>query len=283
MNILTKISIVVLVLLNILAGVVFSGYAVSAPNYRVAFEREETLKEQSDLKARNADLLYSNAQSKLDDAQKLLTQQTGELESKIKTLSAELAEKNALIDDQEDTLEDQALELKKLNEFLVRIEGERDELGKQKTHLDSMFDRTQAEYTATMSDLADAQAQIERDAGEMRVLREQIVHHEEEIERLTSTLIDMGGDVAAKDPAIYTGAKLTASITAVQADGLASINIGQIGGAREGMVMFVYRGSDFVGHLRIEEVDDNASAGVIYDVREGMSVHQNDRVTNKFE
>ena len=44
-----------------------------------------------------------------------------------------------------------------------------------------------------------------------------------------------------------------------------------------------YRGSDFVGHLRIEEVDDNASAGVIYDVREGMSVHQNDRVTNKFE
>ena len=283
MNILTKISIVVLVLLSIFSGVVFSSQAMVGPNYRVEYDDMERQRDQADLKARNADLTLSNAQAKIDDLQKERAQLTGELEGRIKALNSELAEKNSLIDQLEDNFDQLTLRLDGLKESLDLSETQRKLLDEQMKRMDAKFDRTQAEYTATQNDLAAAHAQIERDAGEKRVLREQIVHHEEEIERLISKVKELGGEIEATDVTVYTASKLTATITAVQGDGLASINIGQIGGAREGMVMFVYRGSDFVGHLRIEEVDDNASAGVIFDVRDGMSVQQNDRVTNKLD
>ena len=283
MNILTKICIVVLVLLSIFAGVVFSRDAVVGPNYRQQYENEKTQREVAELKARNDDLALANAQAKVDDLQKLLAQTTGELEGRIKALNAELAEKNSLIDQLEDNFDQLTLRLDGLKESLDLSETQRQLLSEQMSRMDAKFDRTQAEYTATQNDLAGAHAQIERDAGEKRVLREQIVHHEEEIERLISKVQELGGEVSATDVAVYTPAKLTATITAVQGDGLASVNIGKISGVREGMVMYVYRGSDFVGHLRIEEVDDNASAGVVFDVRAGMSVLQNDRVTSKLE
>jgi chromosome segregation ATPase len=282
-NILTKISIVVLVLLNILAGVVFSSQAVSVPNYRAEYEAQEKRAEQADLKARNADLLYSNAQIKNAKLEEQLARTEGEMGSQNRALQAELAEKNALIDQLEDDFEHYSLQLDELKELLNRTETERKLLDDRMNRTDANYDRKEAEYIAIQGELASAQAQIERDSGEKRVLREQIVHHEEEIERLTSTVIAMGGKIEEDDPTVYTTSKLTASITAVQADGLASINIGQIGGAREGMVMFIYRGSEFVGNLRIEEVDDNASAGVVFDVREGMSVRQGDRTTNKLD
>ncbi len=283
MNILTKISIVVLVVLSIFGGVVFSRQAMVEPNYRQAYENETSQREIAELKARNSDLALGNAHTKIDKLQTALAQGTGELESTIKALNAELAEKNAMIDQLEDDFDQFTIQLNELNESLELALTERKLTSEQMAGLDAKFDRTQAEYTATQNDLAAAHAQIERDSGEKRVLREQIVHHEEEIERLVSKVKELGGEVTVADVAVYSAAKLTATITAVQGDGLASINIGKIGGVREGMVMFVYRGSDFVGHLRIEEVDDNASAGVIFDVREGMSVLQNDRVTSKLE
>jgi len=280
-NILTKICIVVLVLLSVFSGVVFSHQALVGPKYKLAYEREQQQRMVLETNLHNARLAHGDAQDELADLRIRLEQTSGELQGKIQSLMVELTDKNSLIDQLEDNYDQLVLRLDGLKGSLDLSESQRKLMAEQLKELDTKYDRMQAEYTSVQNHLAAAQARIERDAGEIRVLREQIVQREEEIELLVAKVQSLGGVTEAEEVVVYTPEDLTATITAVQANGLASINIGQVNGVREGMVMYIYRGSDFVGHLRIEEVDDSASAGVIFEVREGMSVQQGDKVTSQ--
>ena len=70
----------------------------------------------------------------------------------------------------------------------------------------------------------------------------------------------------ATGPATTQPAKpISATITAVN-EGVAGIDAGSSGGVRPGMVFFVFRGGEFVAHLRILEVGAATSQAMVYDM-----------------
>ncbi|HDZ21719.1 hypothetical protein LCGC14_0284800 [marine sediment metagenome] len=284
MNILTKICVVILALLTVGGGVVFSRQAMVEPNWMDAYEKEKQAKVLAEVDAANDNRALGRAQIEITDLRAKLTQTSGKLQEENNSLKAQIDQKNIMIGKLEDNNNQFATQLESLRTLIEQIELRRKLLADQLKALDAKYDKVQAEYTATQNSLAEALGQIDRDAGEKRVLREQLVQREEEIKTLEADLRSAGGAVAAsaEDAAAAAPvavATLVGTVTAVQADGLASINIGRVKGVRKGMKMYVYRGSEFVGHLRIDEVDDDESAGVLFDVREGMRVQQGDKVT----
>jgi len=283
-NILTKICVVILALLTVGGGVVFSRQAMVEPNWMDAYEKEKQAKVLAEVDAANDNRALGRAQIEITDLRAKLTQTSGKLQEENNSLKAQIDQKNIMIGKLEDNNNQFATQLESLRTLIEQIELRRKLLADQLKALDAKYDKVQAEYTATQNSLAEALGQIDRDAGEKRVLREQLVQREEEIKTLEADLRSAGGAVAAsaEDAAAAAPvavATLVGTVTAVQADGLASINIGRVKGVRKGMKMYVYRGSEFVGHLRIDEVDDDESAGVLFDVREGMRVQQGDKVT----
>ena len=277
MNILTKICVVILALLTVGGGVVFSRQAMVEPNWMDAYEKEKQAKVLAEVDAANDNRALGRAQIEITDLRAKLTQTSGKLQEENNSLKAQIDQKNIMIGKLEDNNNQFATQLESLRTLIEQIELRRKLLADQLKALDAKYDKVQAEYTATQNSLAEALGQIDRDAGEKRVLREQLVQREEEIKTLEADLRSAGGAVAAsaEDAAAAAPvavATLVGTVTAVQADGLASINIGRVKGVRKGMKMYVYRGSEFVGHLRIDEVDDDESAGVLFDVREGIRV-----------
>ena len=287
MNILTKICVVLLALLTVGGGVIFSRKAMVDPNWMDAYEKEKQAKILAEVDAANANRALSRAQIDITDLRAKLTQTSGKLQEDINSLKGQIDQKDQLIGKLEDNKSVFLTELEGLRTLVQQVELRRKLLADQLKALDAKYDKVQGEYTATQNSLAEALAQIDRDAGEKRVLREQLVQREEEIKTLEEHLRSAGEAAATADeaqPATPVAVTtLVGTITAVQADGLASINIGRVKGVRKGMKMYIYRGSDFVGHLRIDEVDDDESAGVLFDVREGMRVQQGDKVTTSLQ
>ncbi|MHC4561844.1 MAG: hypothetical protein ACYS8X_03615 [Planctomycetota bacterium] len=285
MNILTKISVVVLALLSVFAGVVFSRMAVIPENWRHAYDKKvqevQTLTMEVDEKAmalKSADLTIE----RLKDG---LAKSTTDAEKTIGALKADLAKRVEDQERQQNELDELNAGLKNAQELLKSSEDRRALLNAQLKELDAKHDKLRAEHAATINDLDEAQAQIDRDHGEKRVLREDLAHRVEEIKALEDKLSAAGGEAAVEgeEDTYVSPTTLNATVTAVRKDGLASINIGRVQGIRQGLQMYIYRGSEFVAHLRIDEVDDNEAAGVVFRRREGMTVRQGDRVTTSLK
>ena len=69
-----------------------------------------------------------------------------------------------------------------------------------------------------------------------------------------------------------------ATILAVK-EGIASINAGSAKGIRSGMRLVVYRGAQFVGYLKIIEVEAQEAAGLMVDT--AVQAQQGDKVTDE--
>ena len=288
MNILTKICVVILALACVFASVVFAREALIPANYRHAYEQEVQAKQLAEVDARNNALALRNAQVRIDTLERShhdelvsLRGANEDLQAQIVILTRENGELN-------DRSEANSTELKALRQSLEVIEQRRQQLSTDLAAANERIDTLQGQLTATENELADSQQQNARDAGEMRVLREQLTQREEEVKQLEERVRSGGGavaDTAAGEAEAYVPpVTLSGTVTAVQADpGLASINIGRVKGVRRGMSMYIYRGNEFVGHLQVEEVDDSESAGVIVGLRPGMTVQQGDKVTTSLE
>ena len=288
MNILTKICVVILALASVFASVVFSHQALDPANYRHAYEQEVQAKQLAQMDARNNALALRNAQVRIADLERIHNDEVLVLRDRNETLEAEIVRLERTKNDLTQTTIENADELKALRQSLDVIEQRRQQLSEDLAASNERIDTLQAQLTATENELADSQQQNDRDAGEMRVLREQLTQLEEETKQLEERLRSGGGAVVetadAEAEAYVPPVTLAGTVTAVQPDpGLASINIGRVKGVRRGMNMYIYRGSDFVGHLQIEEVDDNESAGVVVGLRPGMTVQQGDKVTTSLE
>ena len=290
MNILTKICVVILALASVFASVVFSHMALDPANYRHAYEQEVQAKQLAQIDARNSALAHRNAQVRIDELQRGHNEELLVLRNQIEALEADIVRLERTKNDLTQTTVENADELKALRQSLDVIEQRRQQLSEDLAAANGRIDTLQDQLTATENELADSQQQNDRDAGEMRVLREQLTQREEEVHQLQERLRSGGGAVIetaeaeAETEAYVPPVTLSGTVTAVQADpGLASINIGRVKGVRRGMNMYIYRGNDFVGHLQIEEVDDNESAGVVVGLRPGMTVQQGDKVTTSLE
>ena len=105
------------------------------------------------------------------------------------------------------------------------------------------------------------------------VLREQAAQAAAEAKDLRARLKVVSPAGTAPTPPVATaGPKIEGSVTAVKVN-IASLNVGLADGVKTNMEFIIYRGGDFVAHLKVADVYPSTCAGIITraqrDVRKG--------------
>jgi predicted nucleic acid-binding Zn-ribbon protein len=279
LHILTKISVVVLVVLVLLAVPVFVTKAVVDQNYRTRAEElaqtsqitaAELQRSQLALRQLNEELqgVRQTAANQVDAQQRMVTT----LRGINATLQAENRLKTEAIQGLETSLQGLQTNYEANLAQTTQLRGFLDDARKQITTLNTEID-------ALSSDLKEAQARGDRLEALARARQEQVQELTEQIEDLQGQLAAGGGAAEGTEAAPTIEGTVTGSVTAVRGD-YASINLGSAKGIKEGMRLTIYRGGELVSNLRVDEVELQQAAGVIVDRR--LDPMQGDKVTNEF-
>jgi len=121
--------------------------------------------------------------------------------------------------------------------------------------------------------LKDRDGTIENLTRSVRVLREQSAQAAAEVKELRGRLkVASPAGTVLTPPVATAGPKIEGSVTAVKVN-IASLNVGLADGVKKDMEFIIYRGGDFVAHLRVADVYPSTCAGIITraqrDVRKG--------------
>ena len=276
MNILTKISVVLVVVLGLFMGVVLINVATLIPNYKTAYTNEQIKNEQANTLAMNSMLALRNLQIKLDDVSKELATlkltDAGTIATKdnaIRTLQTEKAELTA----QAGGFNDALLKLQ-ANLAVAQAESATKEkiITEQMARIKELVTENQ-EVAKVDADHVSAIGRLENviRANEVTIqdLKEQVLH-----------ILEAKNEAGKTGTAFGEGPKIEGQITAASGN-TASINIGSAKGIKKGMKLLVYRDNktsvQVLGYLQISDVDLSESGGVIVD-RTG-DVKQGDLVT----
>ena len=284
MSILTKISIVLLVVLVLPTSVVIVQQASQLPSYMDAFERRGTELESVNQANKHLQLALKQAQDQGNRHSAAAATAVAEKRNLRETLQARIndlvAEKLAMAGE----LAELTTALQGLNESLkteiagrARLRGElnvsRAQTNKLKDHVNQL--------NAALRDKEVAIARLERT---VQKFREDIVIKEKEIIALQKVVETMGRPAAATDGlgrgVVPDVPRIQGTITAIDND-VASINIGSAKGIKKGMRLIVFREDNFVAHLQIELVDLNNAAGVIVNKR--LEPRKTDKVKTRGE
>lgn len=275
MSILTKISVVILVVLVLLAVPVFITKATVDPSYRQLAEEQKREIQALSQTARMQNAALQVAQRERDDARTATSETAAQKQARIDQLEVENSSLKQTVNQLKNDVtgisgtlaqmkvadEANLARTKELEAKLAAAIAEADKLQKESISLNTLL----------------KQAQADKDNWEQLVrVRDETIHQlEEELERRAAA-----GATAAAAESPTIAAQVVGTVTAVRGD-YASINLGSAKGIKQGMQLVVYRGSEYVAHLRVEEVEVQQAAGVITDRR--GAVQQGDKVANKLE
>ena len=270
MSTLTKICIVVLVVLLLFACPVFIQQAVMPPNWKQAYNSEKDRRKLAEAEASNQQMaaqvwqrFYETAKSEAGSNARQFLSTLGSKDVRIGQLTQQLAECSAHMNELSASLKASEQNMSgqiNLNKTLTtQLDTKRTECIKLRDQLRRAQDSI-TEYLANIEILTKS----------VRVLKEQDTHRVTEVSDLRAQLEASGikvdqARVAPKLP------KIEAEITAVK-DDLASLNIGSASGVKKDMEFVIYRGADFVAHLRIADVSVSSSAGIIIDATREVKV-----------
>ncbi len=283
MGILTKISIVVLVVLILLACPVFITQATVAPEYFLAYKASKTENEINAQAVRAGMLALQQMTAERDRLAAALTKDTGAMQAEIDRLKADLSSERQ--------------RTAKLDNDLALINGE---LAKLRADYQSNTERTKAlveqrddafkkvqmlnDETRRLSDqLKQTQLDMDRQGGIIKTLREQLAERDDRLRQMEQQFGVKAPPAAApeaREAAPRPAVPINGTVTSVRGD-LASINIGSAKGVQPGMQLIIYRGAEFVAKLRVDQVDVGQAAGVISDKR--LDPLQGDKVTDRLE
>ena len=283
MNILTKICVVLLVVASLVASVVFISLATVVPNYRFKFEQE--LQEYKRLESVCRELM--EAADRLSEELKEARKDRSSVEMRLRAKTDELEIRNRRLEVQNAGLKN---DIKSINDDLaVLSENDKAKQAFIESQREGLKDAwaLETKLRQAMIQISDSwkeqQAKSELLAKNLRVTKEQNEDQKNTIDELTQRLAEMEKRVGPegigeeeKQP-LTLEHKVTGTITAVR-NNLASINIGSAHGLKKGMRLIVYRGDQFVGHLRIERVELNEAAGIMVNKR--RPPRQGDKVTS---
>jgi uncharacterized protein (DUF3084 family) len=282
LGILTKISIVVLVALILLACPVFITQATVAPEYLLAFKASKAENEINAQAVRAGMLALQQMTAERDRLTATLTRDSGAMQADIDRLKADLSAERQ--------------RTAKLDNDLALINGE---LAKLRADYQSNTERTKAlteqrddafkkvqmlnDETRRLSDqLKQTQLDMDRQGGIIRTLREQLAERDDRLRQMEAQFGVKAPAAApeAREAASRPAVPISGTVTSVRGD-LASINIGSAKGVQPGMQLIIYRGADYVAKLRVDQVDVSQAAGVISDKR--LDPLQGDKVTDRLE
>ena len=284
MDILTKISVVVLVVLVLLAVPVFINGVLVPQNYKQAYTDEQAKVTAAEQKARENSVAYETALQQLQQARQqastLSSQGQQELENARRQLQTEQL-RSADLASKLDSINAQVVDLNaNYQRYIERANQFSATIADQQKQLDDL----RQSNVKQEEDLRQARGDYERVEQINRGLREQLAELHETVEGKTGVAAPAAGNVAqpaaAGTAATAAPAGLSGTVTAVKGD-LASINIGTANGVAPGMELVIARGGLLVGYLRIEQADVSTADGIISDRQ--MDVQQGDRVTTRAE
>jgi len=282
LSILTKISIVLLVVLVLPTSVVIIQQASQLPTYMDAYARRGTQIENINQANRHLQLALKQAQDQgkrsAADAQAALAEkrtvqerlqaQINDLVAEKLGMAAKLAEFTTAYQGLSESLK---MEIAGRDRLRGELDVSRAQTNKLKDHVNQL--------NAALRDKEVAIARLERT---VQKFREDIAIKEKEIIALQKVVETMGRPAAATGE-LGSGVKpdvpkIQGTITAIDND-VASINIGAAKGIKKGMRLIVFRDGDFVSFLQIELVDLNSAAGVLVNKR--LEPRQNDKVKTR--
>ncbi len=286
MSTLTKIAIVVLVVLILLACPVFITQSRLAPTYEDAYKRLEQRAGILEQEVRHGQLSVQVLSRERDRLAGDLTKETGAMQGEIERLKRELTDERRKAAELAKNLELMNTELSKLR---LDFEANSKRTAALSQQRDDAFDKIQKlndEFRKTTDKLKKTQLDMDRQGGIIRALEEQRVQRDERIKHLEQLLGSAAGPGAAAPTAPTapaaprTDIRISGTVTAVRGD-LASVNVGSAKGVRPGMMLVIYRGADYVAKLRVDNVDVGESAGVIIDPR--LDPMQGDKVADRLD
>jgi len=273
LNILTKICVVVLLILVLVASVVFINMATVPLNYREAYDQEK-------LKA----ALYEQAVI----TQKLLTNVQA---TEINTLkrdrdgfATQLAElkKGQVPDTTDMRVAEFTRKLNALTTRLAELQLNVEAMGKRNELLSNQLDAEririasmQKTNSQQLADLAQLGGKLERSTRVVRALQDELQHRAERIVDLERQVLSPAG--AASAAITVPQGQVTGTIISVRGE-LAKINVGAAQGVARGQKFYIYRNASFVGYLRIDKVDQAEAGGTIVDKQLDPTI--GDKVTN---
>ena len=278
MNILTKICVVFLVVTSLVAAVVFINLATVPQNWRDEYNREEKAHSVLKAKSQGQDEINGQLSSDLNNLRKSLAEQKTKAQAQQAMLIADKGRLNLVIADLNRKLAASATTPRDAGKAATEY------LYKQQQALKAAWDaesKAKLKMIELESQLLAEQAKNKRLEKALRVTQEKAQSQKDMITRLNDRLGELevlkeskpGQTLSAPLPAT----KLTGTISDVN-DNLASVNIGSAQGLKAGMKLIVYRGDQFVGHLKIETVGASESAGVIVSRR--LAPQRGDKVTS---
>lgn len=265
MSTLTKICVVLLVVVVLFACPIFIRQAVTGPNWMTAYMEQRDRAKIAEGESVNNGLLAQMWKTQYDqkcaDASKTDQERTVEIErlkGEVDGLKQEKlagAGREKILADAVRDLENDVKKYNSLNEAITKqLDIQRADNVKLDGQLREAKDSIK-EYLADIENLTRAN----------RVLKEQGAQKDNEIADLRTKLEAGGGAAESVDPTVAVGArKIEGEVTAVRAN-LASLNVGSADGVVKGAEFILFRGRNFVAHLRVAEVYASGCAGVIED------------------
>jgi len=287
LNILTKICIVLLAIASVFASVVFVRESLTKENYRQMYIDQLHRADVLEASTSNTSLTLEKCQLDLRRTKEQLQQANTERQQDNAERDRQIAQLQAQLTKGQEINQDNAAQLEELKQHVEGLKEERRILTAQLDGLRGEIERLNAELTSNRTLIAEQAAEIETLEGIERLLNEQLTERDENIAYLQEKLKALEGEQPAEDAAPVAAAEqatIVATVTAVDdANDMASINVGSVKGVRKDMVFYIYRGDEFIAHLRILDVGDGESTGLIYDRREGAVPQTGDKVTTDLE
>jgi uncharacterized protein (DUF3084 family) len=279
LGILTKICIVVLVVLVLLACPIFISQATVVPNYRKHYNDMKAKADLAAISASHASLAAQRSTLERDEAVAKLTQSHSAMQEEVNKLTADLAAEKQRGDKLQTNLDSIVAELTKLRADYESNSKRTVMLAKQR---DEAFEKIEAltDESRRLSDqLKQAQLDNDHQAQYVRTLREQLVERDDRIKQLEQQ-IGPGAVAGKAEKPVTAETRISGTVTAVKGE-LASINVGSAKGVKQGMQLIIYRGANYVAKLRVEQVDVGASAGMILD--KALDPAQGDKVADSLD
>jgi predicted nucleic acid-binding Zn-ribbon protein len=278
-NILTKIFIVVMVPLTIVAGIVFSAQAVINPSYRALYEEQMDLKAAAEADSAASSVALSVAEFEVIERGQQLTEAKAafEIDNQKLRLANETLMNRLTANDRD--LQELNVKVTALETHLSGVKSERDVLNEQRDALRQMVEERDAELAGLNGVLRECEQDIDTLERLIRVLQEQIAEQEDQLALYSNLPTDQAGTVTAEPVAPQPTATIRGGVTAVDLDNnLVQINVGTIQGVRREMEFFIFRGDQFIAKLRVLEVDDGEATGLLFDRKNDLSPVAGDQV-----
>lgn len=285
----TKIAVIVLVVLVLIATPIFITQAAAPMNWKAAYKAADDRRVIAEAEAYNAkaanEVLLASLRDQTTRNQTLTSQLQSDADKnrqEITRLSEELAARKSDFDLL--TANYQGLETE-LRNAVAFNKSQAEEMAKLQKENIGVNDRLRKAYDT----LAENDSNIRLLTQANQSFQQQVVQKDEDLMDLRHQLdrAKAGGGVSSAAgsenlpaAAAAAGPKVEGSVTAVKGN-LASLNVGEASGVKKGMRFILYRGPDFVANLDIAQVDAASSAGVIVDAQ--REVKQGDKATTKIE